>query len=97
MSQAAAWPKSSSRDIPPLCSGTTSRGDIYMKGTDLSHPGLDEGGRKGKDRKRLRQHVFPRDQIAGYIWTEASGGTEYYDCLRLYRSSRMRRRGKVCV
>lgn len=29
--------------MPPLCSETTSRGDIYMKGTDPSHPGLKRG------------------------------------------------------
>lgn len=29
--------------MAPLCSETTSGGDIYMKGTEPSHPGLKEG------------------------------------------------------
>lgn len=42
-SQPEAQSKGCSPDTAPLCSETTSRGDIYMKGTDPSHPGLKEG------------------------------------------------------
>lgn len=59
-SQPEAERKGSSPDTAPLCSETTSRGDIYMKGTDSSHPGLKEGKKglysrkQSKDNKRLR-------------------------------------------
>lgn len=60
MSQPEALSKGSSPDMAPLCSETTSRGDIYMKGTDPSNPGLKEGKKglysrkQSKDNKRLQ-------------------------------------------
>ena len=60
MSQPEARSKGSSPDTAPLCSETTSRGDIYMKGADPSHPGLKErkkelySGKQSKDNKRLK-------------------------------------------
>lgn len=59
-SQPEAERKGSSPDTAPLCSETASRGDIYMKGTGPSHPGLKEGKKglysrkQSKDNKRLR-------------------------------------------
>lgn len=46
MSQPEAWLKDSSPNIPSLSFQPMSRGNIYMKGTDPSHPGL----KRGKER-----------------------------------------------
>lgn len=50
MSQPEAWSKDSSPDMASLCSKTTSRGDIYMKGMDPSHG-------RGEERVALTEAV----------------------------------------
>lgn len=96
MSQPGAGSTASSPDTPRLCSEATSQGDIYMK---VTYPSLKPGKKRGsvhkqsKDRKRL----FSWEQIAGYIWTEASGGTESLYCLHLYYRSLSLHKGKMCV